>query len=360
MAQNRSKNRGASEDLVVLRLQCSGYRLLTKLSETEPEAIALAVLSNTPNLGDLNEKEQKLALEYLAIQLAIRDREELIKVLCHSSPDLLTSSIRTVVPSYDPIIRGLHNSVDLSSGVSDLESFLNDLIKVSTVDGKSKTDKTAIPSVEDYCKLLQNHQGSSHRFIHQVLKNDKTISQWYYDYASHAAKQYKQSTDLKLSNSETGIAAAGDFTQHLNDLISNLSPTDRSNTLTEISAHSKYLSSLSQSSTTRMNTIILNLDNDKSGTSIGPGVFLSRWQSLMDDTPITPAAAGGPVRSGKSASVRDATRVDTDGVKKGGEGGIAEKMDDEMSVEAPDVGNTIRLLAPGFKELLSEEVEKEK
>lgn len=342
-----------SNDLLLLEL--------TRLSETEPESIALAVLSSTPNLGDLNETKQKLALEYLAIQLAVRDREQLIQVLCHSSPDLLTSSIRTIIPAYDPIIRALHNAADLSGSVSDLEAFLNDLIKVSTVDSKAKKGESAPASVEDYCRLLQRHQGSSHRFIHQVLKNSKELKQWYYDYAAHAAKQYKQTTERKFDDEDLGIAGAGDFTQNLENLISPLPSTDIAQILSEIDAYANYLASLSYSSTNSMKTIIRELsssDDSKIATQKGPGIYLSRWQALMDQTPITPATSKGPVRSGRSESVRDATMVDCDGEKKGG-GDVVGEENSEASGGPPDVSCTIRLLGPGFKDLLREVVKKE-
>ena len=319
--------------------------------------MALAVLSATPHLGELNNTQQKLALEYLAIQLAIRDREQLIKVLCHSSPDLVTTSIRAVIPAYDPVIRALHSAVDLSSGVSDLEAFLNDLIKVSTVDAKAKGGEAHTPSVEDYCRLLQKHQGSSHRFIHQALKNSKDLFELYHKYAAHAAEQYKR----KPSN-DISIAAAGDFTPHLNSLISSTPEASRAKIFAEIDAHASYLSKLSESSSASMKSIILNLnssdhdkdDSRKSGTISGPGIYLARWQSLMDQTSITPATAGGQVRRGGSLSVQDATRVDIDGQKKGGSGRIGVDHRDGTSggLDPPDVSETIKALGDGFKKLL--------
>ena len=325
---------------------------MTLVPETEPESIALSVLSSTAHLGDLNETQQKLALEYLSLQLAIRDREKLIKVFCHSSPDLLTSSIRAMVPAYDPIIRSLHNSVDLSNGVSDFEAFLTDLIRVSTIDARAKDSEHRKPSVEDYCRFLQKHQGSSHRFIHQVLKNSKELSQLYYDYAAHAATQYRQQNPD--NDQDANSSAAGDFTQQLSDLISHLSPSDQSKVLDEINHHTKYLSSITAASTRSMHTIIRNLAEGKSETMKGPGIFLSRWQSLMDETPITPATANGPVRKGRSESVKKAAEVDVDGKRKGAASDAGE------SLEPPDVGNVVRLLGPGFKDLLRDVVEVKK
>ena len=288
--------------------------------------------------------------------MAIRDREELIDGLCHHSPDLLTSSIRTVLPAYDPIIRGLHQAYDLSGGVADLENFLNDLINVSTV--KSKNGVTKPPSVEDFCRLLQRHQGSSHRFIHQVLKNNKDLCRQYYDYAVHAARQYRQETERAIDDESTGTAAAGDFTPHLETLFSNIPDTERDKVIEEIEHHAEYLFILAHSSTQSMKTVINHLAEGESDIERGPGMYLSRWQTLMDETPITPANPSGPVRTGKSESVRDATAVDIDGKRKGDAANL-EKVDDSEEATPPDVSNTVRLLVPGFQDVLRDVVGKQ-
>ena len=321
--------------------------MLMRRSECQPESIVNAILTGSSNAARPSKNQHKLALEYLAVELAIRDRKELIDGLCHHSPDLLTSSIRTVLPAYDPIIRGLHQAYDLSGGVSDLENFLNDLISVSTVKSKSGAKP---PSVEDFCRLLQNHQGSSHRFIHQVLKNNKDLAQKYYDYAVHAARQYRQETERPIDDESTGTAAAGDFTPHLERLFSNLPETEKAKVLKEIDGHAEYLFALSHSSTQSMKTVIHHLAEGESDIQRGPGMYLARWQSLMDETPITPANPTGPVRSGKSESVRDATTVDIDGKRKGDAANLEKVGDSEAT--PPDVSNTVRLLVPGFQDVL--------
>ena len=308
-----------------------------------------AVLSESSEPKELSPTQHELALEYIAIQLAIRDREQLINVLCNHQPDLFTSSIRTLVSAYEPIIRALHQAVDLSAGVSDAEAFLTDLIKISQVENKNGTSKS--PSVEDYCRLLDKHQPSSHRFIHQVLKNGKELAKWYREYAEHAAKQYQQQQE---SHAEAGEhptnTAAGDFTPQLESLFATLSDEDKLLVLKEADAHAKYLASLTTTSTTRMKTVTRQLSSPESNTMLGPGMFLSRWQALMDEALITPAKPDGPVRWGKDASVKDATRVDTDGSRKGA-GVVQERVGEEM-VEPPDVRESVRLLGEGFREAL--------
>ena len=351
MAPSPTKN-NAKTDRKAVRflssLQSSCHPILTCRLESQPESIVNAILTTSSNTARPSENQHKLALEYLAIQLAIRDREKLIDDLCHHSPDLLTTSIRTVIPAYDPIIRGLHQSYDLSAGVSDLENFLNDLISVSTV--KSTSGISNPPSVEDFCRLLQKHQGSSHRFIHQVLKNNKNLSQKYHDYAAHAARQYRQETERAIDDASTGTAAAGDFTPPLNSLVAILADTDKAKILGEIDNHADYILNLTHSSTQDMKTVINHLAEGESDIQRGPGMYLSRWQSLMDETPITPAKPSGPVRSGKSESVRDATTVDIDGKRKGD----ADNLEKVNTSEAtpPDTSNTVRLLLPGFQDVL--------
>ena len=313
-----------------------------------PESIVTAVLSELPKSNELSPMQHELALEYIAIQLAIRDREQLINVLCNHQPDLFTSSIRTLVSAYEPIIRALHQAVDLSAGVSDAEAFLNDLINISRVDGKNGSSRS--PSVEDYCRLLDKHQGSSHRFIHQVLKNGKELSIWYHEYAEHAAKQYQQENFHAKADELPTNTAAGDFTPQLESLFGALTDDEKSTVLKEADKHAQYLSSLSETSTSRMKTVIRQLPQPDSNTMLGPGMFISRWQALMDEAPITPAEPEGPVRHGKDASVKDATRVDTDGSKKG-TAGVQEKVQDSI-VPPPDVSNSVRLLSPGFWDTL--------
>jgi len=278
----------------------------------------------------------------------MRDRQELINVLCSHQPDLLTSSVQDMVNVYEPIIRALHSAVDLSSSTADLQAFLNDLVGMSSLSAKSG-DKQP-PKVEDFVRLLKKHQGSSHRFINQALKNGQELTEWYRAYVEHAASQYRQKTDRVLAPSDNSIAAAGDMTTELDNLVCNLSEEDRKTVIKELDTHAEYLQALAQVSEQRLKTVVKNTADGKSEVSYGPGMFLAKWQSLIDETHITPAAPRGPVRYGGSDSVIEATRVDVDGSKKG----AAAPSEKEGASEPtpPNVETTIRLLQPGFRELL--------
>ena len=302
--------------------------------------------SSAPNISD---RQHQLALDYLAIHLAIRDRQKLISVLCHHQPDLLTSSVQDLVDVYSPIIRVLHSAVDLSGGTADLQAFLHDLIEVAQLSPKNVERKP--PTVEDFARLLKKHQGSSHRFIHQALKNGEELRKWYFDYAEHAAAQYRRNGN-NTSAGENANTAAGDLTLDIQKMFSNLSPEDQETVKRELDSYHSYLQSLSENSTARMKAVVKNTQGGKSEITQGPGVFLAKWQSFIDTTSITPETAEGPIRHGGDESVKRATRIDVDGTKKGMTAPPQKDGPVSDDIEAPSTRMTIRLLEKGFREIL--------
>ena len=303
-------------------------------SETQARSIVSIIISESAS-SELSTSNHALALEYLSIVLSIRDREQIIATFCRHNPDLFTPIARDLVSAYEPIIQAIHNAVDLSGTVSDAERFINDLIRTS------KVKPGEVASIEDFVKLLEQHQGSSHHFIHQVTKNGKEITEWYREYAHLVAKQFRRSS----SEIEITEESAGVLTKTLNSLVESLTPVEQNTITEELDQHATYLSSLSSSSS-RSATI---LSSGKS-TTHGPGMYLARWQAFLDATEITPADPNGEVRTGASNEVRDAARVDVDGEKKG-DGEVEKDVNDKLP-NAPDTTKTIRLLGDKFWELL--------
>ncbi|KAJ9637167.1 hypothetical protein H2199_007453 [Coniosporium tulheliwenetii] len=326
-----------------------------KFSQKEEKSIVAVIFESASlDTSSVSEAQYAKALEYLTVHLSIRDREELTKIFCKMQPDLLTQAVRDLVAAYDPIIRDVHNAVDLSATLTDLESFLNDLIKLSrppsvrkekkpksgsapssaTTSGdesSSESKAKTMPSVEEYVRLLKKHQGATHRFLHQVCKNGPQIAQWFRDYAHHAASQFRPSTQGNNDKRKAGFGGAGTMTPSLESIFSDLPESTCKDVLPKLDSHGEYLKSLSDASAARMKAILSNSKN----TSYGPGIYLAKWQELLNATPITPLAAKGPVRSGTSKDVREAGAIDG------------------KEPEAPDVSDVVKLLGPKFREMLA-------
>lgn len=288
----------------------------------------------------LTEAQHTKALEFYSAKLSIRDRKKLIQVLCHQYPDNLTQSIRDVVAVYDPIIRSVHNGVDLTAGLGDLQNFVEDMIKTI----KPKSGDGRAPSVEDFVTLFRNHLPSCLRFLHQVAKNCPETSSTFRQYCKEAIKEFR----LKDTKQGNEAAGAGSLTPQLTKLFSSLQEDQQAEVLSALEEHSKYLSSLNTLSLRRAQSV---LDN-KSTTMYGPGVYLARWHGLLDETLITPAVPEGPIRRGKDIQFKGEA-----GKKKGGakswwdSESIAEKVMNEVP-EPPNVDIVLKSLSGPFREYL--------
>ena len=60
-------------------------------------SIIMSILASSSLPTDLSESTHGLALEYLSVYLSIRDRREIIRVMCYNSPDHVTTIVRTMV-----------------------------------------------------------------------------------------------------------------------------------------------------------------------------------------------------------------------------------------------------------------------
>ncbi|KAH9883054.1 hypothetical protein J1614_000421 [Plenodomus biglobosus] len=295
-------------------------------SISESKSIVAVILETADppykiDVESLNEHQHSVAMEYFSTYLSIRDREELTKILCKSNPDILTSAVREAVSGMDPIIRAIHNAVDLSGTVTDAEAFLTDLIKTSkpkkATGRKSRetsqsrpsspgpasiTDQDAseVPTVEDFVQLLRKHAPSMHKFLHQVAKNAPDLANDYLVYAKRIFAEYKVDPAAKAAE-ERGEGGAGNMTAPLHALFSSL-PKEKQEELKQLlDKHEAHLRTLKGTSQSRLESIMSSSPPTRStqkGSTHGPGMYLSRWNSLLDSTLITPATIHGPVRKG--------------------------------------------------------------
>lgn len=393
----KEKSDLSKEQLDILKAYASespeDQDILRKHSQKESISIVMAVLQASGIDAKMSPQCHSHALEYLSIELSIRDRRQIINVLCHSSPDHLTQSIRQLVDAYEPVIRHMHNAINLSGTVGDMESFLRDLIKVAKVQTDRQGNST-VPTVGDFIMLLRKHQYSSHTFIHQCCKNGPEVTSWYLEWAKTAASHFKRDVPPK---SEDEMRAAGDLTQPLQDLFSQLPADTQSKIIPILDGQSTVIDAMHASSFGRLENVLKSppsknpllskifsnplsrpssLPSSRSASPApgvsedfkdptlptphissdpGPGAYLARWQDLLDNTPITPLTAEGKVKAASSAEVVNASAADVDGEKLVV---LQEKEADGEKIRVneakPDVRIVVEALGEKFRKLLAE------
>ncbi|KAK1992603.1 hypothetical protein LX36DRAFT_588096 [Colletotrichum falcatum] len=300
-------------------------------------------------LSDMSDDEHRLCLEYYAALLGARDREVIIGVLCRQTPDHLTQAVREAVAGFDPIIRAVHNKVDLSDHLRDAQAFLDQLIAVSKPrKGKSKDDPDVMPTVEDYVQLCKKNRHLLYKWLHAVGKNCPEVMDqfraWSKDSLLAFHKTYRSGESIE---------------EQLGGIFARVPDATKEALLPVIDAHAAYLCQLDELSLARMQAIL----DGGSSSMAGPGVYLARWQSLMDETLITPASPVGPVRHGRDVKVPSSPAAAAAQGKRGSaSSGVSDddvvvaaavrKMTISSAPEAPDVQPVIAALAPMFEKKL--------
>ncbi|GJC80306.1 uncharacterized protein ColLi_03144 [Colletotrichum liriopes] len=288
---SKAKNRPSKGALDAIRAHTESShddREAVRANSVRQDKSIIAVILETANpvlLSDLSEDEHQLCLEYYAALLAMRDREEIINILCKQSPDLLTQAVREAVAGFDPIIRAVHNKVDLSDHLKDAQTFLDQLIATSKPKkGKSKDDAESMPTVEDFVQLCKNNRHLLYKWLHAVSKNCPEVMNQF--------RAWSKDSLVAFHKTDKGGESIED---QLSGIFSRVPDRTKEALIPIIDAHAAYLRELDELSLARMQAIV----DGGSSSMAGPGVYLARWQSLMDETLITPARPIGPVRQGK-------------------------------------------------------------
>lgn len=350
----------------------------------EDISIVNAIFNETdPTLASsLTPSQHTQCLEYYSAQLSNRDREEIIKVLCRQNPDLFTGAIRDAVSSFDNIIRVIHNKVDLREHISAMESFLNDVIETSKpkkADNGKKGDSkvTTPPTVEDYTLLLRRNRHLLYRYLHQFAENCPDIREKFRKWANDTIKQFRQAhaagESAKVQNGSANGSAVGEkeakvareattgagaMSEIFQSMFTELPEDTKQAVLQSLDAHRQYLSSLEDISTDRMRRILNKISDEaspESGSMSGPGVYLIRWQTLLDDTLITPETIKGPIRHGKDVKgFRTLGKTVAVGAKDSWDAGAITEQEESIIPEAPDVTVVWRAFESQFKAVVAD------
>ncbi|PNS20165.1 PX domain-containing protein [Sphaceloma murrayae] len=368
-------------------------------------SIVQTILSLSPISPEMDDKQHLQALEYLSVQLAVRDRNEIIRVLCKSNPDHLTQAVRDAVAAYEPLIRQVHNAVNLSDTVLDFQNFINDMLKLAKPEKTTNGSEPIPPGVEDFVQLLHTHQMSCHKFLHQVSKNEPEITGWFRDYCHKISDHLRQMASPESKH--------GQISTKLTKSFASLPAETRTSIKAELDNHASYLKKLHEASAATIRGVMTNettvkrspkppssksasrnpsrrpspgsrkassnslrsvlgrgdkeeskdaspptKTDEPNKTMHGPGAYLARWQHLLDTTLVTPNKPFGEVRTGKDTSVREESIKDVDGETE--DLGISEKQKQKLvrrTPDAPVVDETLKAFTEVFRELLREKKE---
>jgi hypothetical protein len=318
--------------------------LTTKTSvAVQSRSIVIVILSLANVPLPTSEAVHANLLNRLSLSLAARDRVRLVSVLCDNSPtteDHLSALVRAVGNAFDPILRGVHRATDFAGAISDIQSFLDELLALAE-------DSTAGPA--EYLKLCEVHQKNLHKFLHALAKNAPELKvaylTWYKEcmrvYARPEGGYVPPATNAGLNE----VSSAGSLTPELSKLIEALSDADRGAVLAEVDEYVSWLNALASKSSERTDQM---LDPSAPKPDVGPGVYLAIWEDMIASTGVTPAEAEGPVRYGTAESVQNASRKDD------GEQGedVRPRLFVGTGKSAPKMERTRTLLTTPFENLL--------
>ncbi|CAK7205290.1 hypothetical protein SEUCBS139899_008059 [Sporothrix eucalyptigena] len=298
------------------------------------KSLVVAILESVdPSLvtPPLTEAQHTQLAQYYAALLSVHDRREITNVFCRQNPDLFTQALRDGVAAFDPIIRGIHDKIDLKEHVSDIEGFINEFIEVSKgvkSTTKKGSDERILPTVKDYVELLRRNRHLLYKWLHRVAHDTPDIRDMFRGWAVDTIKLFRGpeggQTGTQASTNSTGQSlsksrlngGAGSMDHDLRGMFDGLPAHTQTKVLSLLDEHVIYLRALDEAASgqrqallDKINAPTQNSDEDVSFGSPsttkqapGSGRFIARWQELLDETTIGPGTAEGPLRHGRDVA----------------------------------------------------------
>jgi hypothetical protein len=236
----------------------------------------------------LNVEQQEMAQEYYQLLLAIRDRNQGIDALIKQEPDLMSDLVREGIQAMQPMLQVLHdNKFDMGQAVKLNKAFTGDLLKTA------KVRKNYTPSIEDFVALLRRQLPPTWSMLHDASKRCPEMSADIKAFLRNTLNQFR------VEASTTQISAVGPLERPLLEIFDALSPEDQQEVRGALDSHAAYLLLSQQTSHKQLQQIL----DGNAKTSLGPGLIIPRWESLMDSTLISPATLTGPIRRGREVKL---------------------------------------------------------
>ncbi|KHN97594.1 uncharacterized protein MAM_04609 [Metarhizium album ARSEF 1941] len=311
----------------------SEHDTVREASQQNSQSIITAIFNaRDPALNErLTETQHAQCLEYYSALLSVRDRDCITGAICRQPPDMFTQAIKDVVAAYEPMIRTVHSHVDLREHFDAFQIFLEEFIRASRPKKSLGSTEEKMASVEDYVDLLMRHQRPLYRWIHALASQCPDIWERLRAWGNEMIAQFRKPSD-----------PSSDVHSILNKLYTDVEAATQPQVLEAINSHAAYLDTVNAISHARMQYLVTAADS-AGGTTKGPGMYMDRWQSLLDETPITPGTRKGAVRRGK-----DVKHITTMG-KTGPGGKNLERNVECGHVPAPDVSVVVSVLGARFR-----------
>ncbi|QPC77069.1 hypothetical protein HYE68_007821 [Fusarium pseudograminearum] len=359
----KAKDRPSDEMLEAIRqyvaMSRDEHKTVRNASEEHAQSIITAIFNGSnPTLAtQLDDQKHAQCLEYYSALLSVRDREGITTAFCRQPPDLFTATIKDLFAAYEPMIRTVHSQIDLREHMESAQLFIDEFIKTS-----KPNESGSLPTVDDYVGLFMRNRELMYRWVHAFAKSCPDVWKEMKNWTQDAVLKFRQERNpVSVAKGEdsgktsNGTANMSVMDEKLNKLFQSIPKKSQKDVLNALDNHAAYLAQVEALSLCRLQRLI-DSDDSEPGNMSGPGMYLSRWQSLLEATPITPATPKGPVRHGKD--VKNAItmgKIGVEGTEEGREQTLkAAKEEAEEGPEAPNVDVVVGAMADGFRKILQE------
>ncbi|KAI0402713.1 hypothetical protein F4802DRAFT_342457 [Xylaria palmicola] len=328
------------------------------IQEQKSIIVVIFEAQNQQLAESLTDGQHTSCLEYYAAKIAIRDREKISDVLCSSSPDVTTAVVLEGIAALDPMIRVVHQSVDLRKHLGAVENFLTDFIKTVKPKAQDGSLKSNPLTVGDFVKLLRRNRHLLWAYLHDFCSGCPDLRDTWRDWMNDAIKAFqRKSTGDQHESNDLQTPGAGDMGPSLQDAVNKLSDSQKKSVYESIEAHSKYVYTLREQSRAKLQKVLEELHERRQPDAkdmMGPGIYASRWQALLDETMITPSTPNGPLRSGKDVKGLRAMRKPDDQANTDTSEAIATTLQQGgTGPEPPDVSAVVAALGEEFKNMVA-------
>ncbi|EPE06577.1 fungal protein [Ophiostoma piceae UAMH 11346] len=298
-----------------MALPRSHHEAVRRQSRDQGRSMVVCILESfdVALAASITDAQHAQCAQYYAALLSIHDRREITNVFCRQSPDLFTQAVRDGMAAFDPIIRGIHDKIDLKEHVTDIESFIGEFITIS----KSSTT----PTVKDYVNWMTDNRHMLYKWLHRVAHDTPEIRDMFRGWAVETIKMFRADAQ-KTPDATTETVApkdsrlnggAGALSGELNAMFSALPADVQSEVSRILDTHVEYLTALDAAATQERQALLDKIYGGKNNSpskeaaspgkrAPGSGRFIARWQELLDDTVIGPATKEGRVRYGREVA----------------------------------------------------------